>query len=157
MDVAASFELTRDELRRANKAVAGGLWAMMWRAVVFFTVGGIAFLFGVPVLGVLFLLAAFAIAFVTVRAPRIAVKTQADRLCVPCTIRINDEGYELQRAQDFHRYQWSMFQRIQTTEEFWLLYLNKRSAVIVPRRAFEARQQAEIDHLLTNVRSSTAV
>jgi hypothetical protein len=94
---------------------------------------------------------------VAVRAPRIAVKMQAGRLCVPCTVRINDEGYELQRAQDFHRFQWPMFQRIITTEEFWLLYLNKWSAVIVPRRAFDAGQQAEIDDHLATVRSSTSV
>jgi small-conductance mechanosensitive channel len=69
-------------------------------------------------------------------------------LCVPTTVRITDDGYECRTDASTTMMRWSMFSKVTTTEEFWLLYQSGYPAAFLAKAAFDAAQQTHIDGLL---------
>jgi hypothetical protein len=150
MDISVEYQLTREELKRALGAIAGGrlrlaAWILMPLLValgVVNVVTGDAGLGGVLIVyGLIF---APLLTFKVVRTTNL----QAREMCVPSAVRLTSEGYEVQTAQLTAMRQWSSFVKTVATPEFWLLYTNKQCAVIVPKRAFNPAQQTEINNFL---------
>ncbi|NUW33383.1 YcxB family protein [Nonomuraea sp. SMC257] len=87
-------------------------------------------------------------------AIRRVVRRQLAYLCVPTTLRLTSEGYECRTDQYTTTLNWSMFGNIVTTPEFWLFFIGKQCTAFLPRRAFDADQQAALDTFFAARRSS---
>ncbi|MEV1173761.1 YcxB family protein [Nonomuraea sp. NPDC049784] len=159
MDIKASCELTPDEVIRAFKAGSKRRLLFMYLALpLVLTVWGFAsFLFDDPALGVGLIAGAIAFPLVLRFLVRRNITRQLKHFCLPSTIRVTDDGYEHHTDQYNTTMRWSMFERTITGPEFWLFYVNKQCVAFLPRRAFDATQQAEIDKLLAGYRAAEVV
>jgi len=54
----------------------------------------------------------------------------------PCTVTISPEGISKKTEFSQSSFTWSSVERIDTTDDYALVYVNSLSALIVPRRAF---------------------
>ncbi len=151
MDITANYELTPGECRRALRAIGG------WRRILDTWIVTIGVMCGAIYASMRWRHDGFvvtSILFVIVAAPILiwihvrSVRREARRMCVPVTVRLTSEAVEIQVPKIFQTLLWSAFLTTVTTSEFWLLYVKKRYAAIVPRRAFSAAEQAEIDGFL---------
>lgn len=69
-------------------------------------------------------------------------------LCVPATVRVTEDGYEVRTELSTATMRWAMFSRVESTRELWLLYRNRLFVAFLPRAAFDDAQQAGIDNVL---------
>ncbi|WP_433466804.1 YcxB family protein [Spirillospora sp. CA-128828] len=158
MDITVEYQPTADEVVRAFSQGLRRQLAALYAVLVSVLVAGALVLF---VTGNVTM--AIALLVSSVLGPlagnwwlRRRARTQLAFLCVPTTVRVTDDGYECRTDQSTTAMRWSMFSTVVTTPEFWLLFVNKQPAAFLPKSAFDARQQAEIDGFLT-ARKSVAV
>jgi hypothetical protein len=78
----------------------------------------------------------------TVRSRR-SVQAQAVRLCVPTQAVLTDADIKIERTNWRGDVNWTSVRRIRQTKEFFLLYVGKKRAIPIPKRAFAPAQLAE--------------
>lgn len=150
MDITIQYELTPDE---AARALHRGLRRQL-RSVyvvlpaVLVVAGVVCILLDSVILGAGMLVAAVAAPMAGTWAVRRLARRQLAYLCVPTTVRVTGEGYETRTDQSATTMKWSMFSRVETTPEFWLLFIDRQIAAFLPKNAFDAEQQAEIGGFL---------
>lgn len=151
MDITIRYEPAPDEVARAFQRGLRSQLNAIYAVVASVLVAGAAVCFAVGDAGL-----AIALLVGSVLGPlagsfwlRRRVRHQFAFLCVPTTVRITDDGYECHTDTSTTMMRWSMFSKVMTTEEFWLLYQSKYPAAFLPKGAFDAAQQSEIDGLLS--------
>ncbi|WP_431899091.1 YcxB family protein [Nonomuraea sp. bgisy101] len=149
VDFTLSYQPTPDEVsralyqgvRRQLKRVYLALPAVLAASgLVCIVVGGVS-------IGIGMLAGAVVFPFVLSLSIRRIAKRQLTYLCVPTTLQVTDDGYETRTDQSTVTARWSLFGRIESTPEFWLLFVNNQCTGFLPRRAFTGEQQAELDEL----------
>jgi fatty acid desaturase len=77
-------------------------------------------------------------------------------LCVPTTLHLTSDGYEVRTDQSTTTTRWSLFTRVVPTPQFWLFFVNRQFTGFLPRRAFTREQEAELDAFFA-ARQNTAI
>ncbi|WP_214415353.1 YcxB family protein [Sphaerisporangium fuscum] len=151
MDIEVRYQPTPDEVARAlQQGLRRQLKVTYLALPAVLTVSGIVcLLLGTVGMGMGMLAGAIVFPFALNLAIRRTGKRQLTYLCVPTTLRLTDDGYEFHTDRTTSTVQWSMFQRIVSTPEFWLLFVNKQCTGFLPRRAFDTGQQSELDTFFT--------
>lgn len=151
MDITVEYEPAPDEVARAFQRGLRSQLNAIYAVVASVLVAGAVVCFAVGNAGL-----AIALLVGSVLGPlagsfwlRRRVRHQFAFLCVPTTVRITDDGYECRTDVSRTMMRWSMFSKVMTTEEFWLLYQSRYPAAFLPKIAFDAAQQAEISGLLS--------
>lgn len=88
-------------------------------------------------------------------AVRRAVRRRLGYLRRPAIIHVTSDGYEARTDQITVAMRWSMFDRIDSTPDFWLLFVNKRFAACLPKRVFDDEQRRQLESLFA-ARQKTA-
>ena len=144
MNIALSYQLTQDEVRRAVTRIGRGKRTVLWVACAVLLVCGVLLLVGGSVSnGALFTFLGAVYLFILVAGPRVAVRKQAERLCRPTRLALTDAGFEIDTQFERAEISWAAISTVKETGEVFLLHRSKRVANIVPKRAFDPAQLAE--------------
>jgi hypothetical protein len=152
VDFTVEYRPSPDELtrafrrgyRRQRRMLTWGLPAVcLAGAAVCALVGAVAYSVGLVA-------GAIVAPFASEWAYRRLFRRIAGLLCVPATVRVTGDGYEIRTELSTTWVRWAMFGRVESTPEFWLLYGNRLFAAFLPRAAFDEAQQAEIDNILAS-------
>ena len=79
--------------------------------------------------------------YILVRSQR----RQSGRLAVPSTLTLTGETVTLALPTSTVTHQWTTFVRLASAKHFWLFYTTKQCAMIIPKRAFGAEEQEQIE------------
>lgn len=143
MLVTVDFELTHPELRRGLAKILRK--RRVWLAVqmLCFIALGVSFLrTDRPVLGGLLLALAWFYLLTVVTTPYLMASRTFDKLCVPTEMTFTDETYAVVTSMASAEINWRRLVRTEEHAEFFLLYFTRKTAVIVPRRAFSVEDAA---------------
>ncbi|MGH3390873.1 MAG: YcxB family protein [Actinomadura sp.] len=114
-------------------------------SVVLVAGGLVCLLVGVISVGIGMLAAAVVAPLTGPLVIRHLVARRLTYLCVPATVRVTGDGYEVRTEQHTTSMKWSMVNQVVTTPEFWLLYTNKLFMAFLPKAAFDDEQRAELE------------
>lgn len=158
MDISGDYELTRDEFKRAMGAIIGRqrliiIWMM---TPVLAAVGLMRVTSGDAGFGTFLLACGLLCGPSAIWQVARTARLQAPQFCVPTAVRLTNEAYHVKTALYTSIRSWASFLKIRETREFWLLHTHQRFAVIIPKRAFDAAQQREINDFLRGA-STTAM
>lgn len=147
MDFTLSYEPTPSEVGRAcHEGLMRQLKPFYVVLVLVLVAGGvICVLVGVISVGIGMLAAAVVVPLTGPLVIRRLVARRLGFLCVPTTVRVTGDGYEVRTEQHTTSMKWSMVDQVVTTPEFWLLYTNKLFTAYLPKAAFDDEQQAELE------------
>ncbi|MFC1416645.1 YcxB family protein [Streptacidiphilus cavernicola] len=144
MNIALSYQLTPDEVRRALATMARGRRAVLLSACAVVLLSGVLLLVdGAYANGALCSFLGVAYLFLLVLGPRTAVRRQAARLCQATQLVFTDAGFEIDTPFERAQITWAAISMVRETDEAFLLHRTKRMANIVPKRAFAPAQLAE--------------
>ncbi|MFI0483909.1 YcxB family protein [Actinomadura sp. 9N215] len=145
--ITVSYEPTPDEAARAychglNEQLAGP-----YALKALFLIGAAVFCFSVeyPWLGAAMLVLAVAVPLGSAWSLRLRLRKLAVYMCVPTTMRLTADGCEYRTDLTTSTTSWSLFSEIKSTREFWLFYLGGHPATFIPKSAFDAEQQAQVN------------
>ncbi|GAA5041261.1 hypothetical protein HNP84_002390 [Thermocatellispora tengchongensis] len=159
MDIRAEYELSNAELNRAIRLVVGHRKLALFYGVAAFALvaGGLCYgPFDRPLYAAMFLPLGAALAIAaTLLVPMSARQVRA-QVCLPTRAHLTDEHAEFVTDAHTSTIRWPTFVKAVTGPEFWLFYLNRNSAAILPRRAFGPAEQAEIDAFVAGARWSAS-
>ncbi|GLW66084.1 hypothetical protein Arub01_43280 [Actinomadura rubrobrunea] len=88
-------------------------------------------------------------------AVRWVARRQLGYLCRPTTVHVTSDSYEVRTDQSAVTMRWSLFDRIDSTPEFWLLFMNRQFAAFLPKRVFDDEQRRRLESLFA-ARQKTA-
>lgn len=147
VDFTLRYQPTPDEVARAvGQGVKRQLKVAYVALPLVLAVSGlVCVLIDTVAIGVGMLAGAIAFPVVLNLAVRRTAKRQLAYLCVPTTIHVTGDGYECRTDQSATTVRWSLFERIVSTPEFWLFFVNGQWTGFLPRRAFDGAQQTELD------------
>lgn len=150
VDITVKYEPTTDEVVRAfSQGLRRQLTAVYAVLVAVLIVGAsVMFVTNNPAMGIGMLVASVLGPLAGNWWLRKRARQQLSFLCVPTTVRVTDDGYDCRTDESTTTMRWTMFSNVISTPEFWLLFVNKQPAAFLPRAAFDAAQQAEIDGFL---------
>lgn len=150
MDITVKYQPTPDEVARAFQRGLRSQLNAIYAVLVSVLIAGavVCFAVGDAGLGIALLVSSVLGPLAGTWWLRRFVGHQSAFLCVPTTVRITDDGYECRTDASTTMMRWSMFSKVVTTEEFWLLYQSRYPTAFLPKGAFDAAQRAEIDGLL---------
>ncbi|MEV0668420.1 YcxB family protein [Actinomadura luteofluorescens] len=150
MDISVEYQPTQDEVTRAFTEGFKRQLTVLYTVLVIVLLGGAAYRFaaGDPGMGIGALAAAVLSPVVGTWWLRRRARRMLAFLCVPTTVRVTDSGYECLTEESTTAMRWTMFSHVFPTPEFWLLYVNNQPAAFLPKAAFDAAQQSEIDAFL---------
>ncbi|GAA2306831.1 hypothetical protein GCM10010402_78090 [Actinomadura luteofluorescens] len=150
VDISVKYQPTEDEVSRAFTEGFKRQLTVLYAVLVIVLLGGAAYRFaaGDPGMGIGALVAAVLSPLVGTWWLRRRARRMLSFLCVPTTVRVTDSGYDCRTDESTTAMRWTMFSHVYPTPEFWLLYVNDQPAAFLPRAAFDAAQQAEIDAFL---------
>jgi hypothetical protein len=148
MPVTTTYQFRGDEIRRAIRRINPSRFPLLCVIPVLFTASLVLGLLGgdhaTTVWGALGLAAS---GWIFLRY-RKAVAITVSRLTEPVSVVLGDDGYGARTPTMAQTIDWSQFVRVKTTSEFWLLYLSKRNAIVLPKRAFTPEQHVAVEELL---------
>ncbi|MGI5204420.1 YcxB family protein [Spirillospora sp. CA-108201] len=146
MDITVGYEPTPDEVVRAFSQGIRRQLTAVYAILVGVLIAGAAVMFVTHnlAMGIGMLVASVVAPLAGNWWLRKRARKQLSFLCVPTTVRVTDGGYECRTEESTTTMRWTMFSSVVTTQEFWLLFVNKQPAAFLPKAAFDAAQQAEI-------------
>lgn len=150
MDITVRYEPTEDEVVRAFSQGLRRQLTAMYAVLVAVLVAGAAVMFatGNTAMGIGMLVASVLGPLAGNWWLRKRARRTLSFLCVPTTVRVTDDAYECRTEESTTTMRWTMFSNVISTQEFWLLFVNKQPAAFLPKAAFDGPQQAEIDGFL---------
>ncbi|MEV3919664.1 YcxB family protein [Actinomadura coerulea] len=150
MDISVKYQPTKDEVTRAFTQGFKRQLTILYAVLVVVLLGGAAsrFAAGDLEMGIGALVAAVLSPAAGTWWLRRRARRMLAFLCVPTTVRVTDSGYECLTEESTTAMRWTMFSHVYSTPEFWLLYVNNQPAAFLPKAAFDAAQQSEIDAFL---------
>lgn len=150
MDFTIEYCPSPDEVTRAfRRGLRRGIRLASWGLTAVCLAGAaVCVLLGAVASSVGLAAGAVAAPIATAWAYRRLFRRMAALLCVPATLRVTEDGYEVRTELSTTTMRWAMFGRVESTPEFWLLYRNQLFAAFLPRAAFDQAQQAGIDNIL---------
>lgn len=152
MNVSVSYEPTAEELTRGLKRGQRRNRRFLWAISVLALAVAAAMLAadaGEPAAlkgGVLGIGLVFPV-LLTLGTKR-AVARQAPRLCRPTQATFTNEGLSVASDQWSVELAWSAFSSFTETDEFFICRLAKNQMHLIPKRAFDAQQAAEVSAFL---------
>lgn len=151
MSITVQYKLDDSEIVSAIKHITS---IKQRQASLFGYYGGSAALLllsGIQLLqGAGIVLAAFAVgvfALWPVRLRRI-LEVFRPLMALQTKVTVDGNGWQFEDAARAATWKWSAFQKLMTTDEFWLLFVAPRTALIVPKRPFTAEQRTEVEALI---------
>ncbi|SNR47492.1 YcxB family protein [Actinomadura mexicana] len=150
MDITVRYEPTADDVAQAfTQGFRRQLTAVYAVLVAALTVGAtVRFVAGNLTMGVTMLVTAALFPLAGTWWLRRRARKQLSFLCVPTTARVTDTGYDRRTDESTTTMHWAGFSNVLSSPGFWLLYVDGRPAVFLPKAAFDGARQAEIDDLL---------
>ncbi|MEV6212972.1 hypothetical protein [Kitasatospora sp. NPDC051914] len=144
MDITATFTVTPKECRRAARRfplvrflTVLGVLAMLAAALLSVLDGRLQPRYFAPGL-VLLLVSEFGIVRLTARA-------NARLTAEPWTVRLTDEGYEMQTAAGRTTAAWGLHRRMTSSGGFWYLEHANRTVTFLPQRILDGPRRAEAE------------
>ena len=157
VNISLSYQLTQDEIRRALTSMARAKRVLLWViCVLLLLMGGLVLVAGNLGAGLPLLFLGLFYIFLLAVAPRLAIRKQAERLCIPTRLQLTDAGFEIETALERAEIRWVAVNRVRATDAAFLLYRTKRVANVVPKRAFDAAQLAEFSAFSLSYAGRTA-
>lgn len=150
MDITVRYEPTTDEVVHAFSQGFRRQLTILYAVLAAALVVGAAFRFvsGDPAMGIGMLVASVLSPVAGTWWLRRRARRLLSFLCVPTTVRVTDSGYDCRTEESTTTMRWTMFSHVFPTPEFWLLYVNNQPVAFLPRAAFDAAQQSEIEGFL---------
>jgi len=151
MSITAQYKLNDPEVVSAIKHVTA---IKQRQASLFGYYGGSAALLllsGIRLLqGAGIVLAAFAVGVFALWPVRLRRTLEIFRplATLQTKVTVDSNGWRFEDAARTATWKWSAFQKSVTTDEFWLLFVAPRTALIVPKRAFTLEQRTEVEALI---------
>ncbi|MEU6039828.1 YcxB family protein [Actinomadura sp. NPDC047616] len=158
MDFTVDYQPSPDEVTRAlGLGVNRQLRAFrLGLPAVLVLLGGACLLGDGASLGIGMFAGAVVAPFALGWAIRRMARRQVAYLCLPATVHVTSDGYEVRTDQSTTSMRWSLFGRIDSTPEFWLLFINRQFAAFLPKRAFDDDQRRELESLFAARQETTA-
>ncbi|MQY04211.1 YcxB family protein [Actinomadura macrotermitis] len=152
-DFTVSYEPTPDEVARALHQGLKLQLRFLYLAlpVLLVLAGAACLLTGALYLGVGLLALAGAFPLALSWMIQVLAGRQLGHLCAPTTLVVTADGYEYRTEHTATTARWARFDRIVTTQEFWLLFTGGRCTAFLPKRAFTMRQEVELDGLFGRI------
>ena len=157
MNISLSYQLSQDEIRRGLTSMARGRRGVLWVCcVLLLLMGALLMALGSVAVGAPSVPLGALYVFLLSGAPRLAIRKQAARLCLPTRLVLTDTGFEIETTLERGEIRWAAIIRVRETDEAFLLQRSKRLANIVPKRAFDAAQLAEFSAFALSYGGKTA-
>jgi hypothetical protein len=149
MRISASYVLTPDEVKRGVGQIQSKLGLVYaWFIVVGFALIGVAALKPGGVVGPVCIGAAAFWAALIVISRRKALTRSRERLCVPIDVVLSEDGFAAANPTAKQEMKWTAMAKVRETTEFFLLYYNRRVALLIPKRAFGAEDVQRVSQIL---------
>ena len=144
MHITAAYQLSPAEARRGLSRINRRQRRSGALAGTFALLSALNFAEHIAALGVFCIFACAFYGFLSLFSSRMAVRKNASRLCGMRTVTFTEEFLAAETDLSKSKVKWAALFKAEETPEFFLLYVTKRSAVILPKRAFTVEQNAEL-------------
>jgi len=143
MEISAQYEMSPKEVRRGLYSIAPQRQLVLYGAFLLIpiAVGTNWFHRLRPSDAVVIPLLEALMVYILLRSQR----KQAAKLAVSSTLTITDEAVTLALPNSTVTHRWGTFVRLSSAKHHWLFYTTKQCAMLIPKRAFDAEQQAQIE------------
>jgi hypothetical protein len=149
MRVSASYVLTPDEVKRGVGQIQSKQGLLyVWLIAIGFALIGAGHVKPHDVLGPLCIGFAVFWATLIVVGRHKAVARSRGRLCVPVDVVLSDDGFAVANPLGKQEMKWGGMAKVRETSEFFLLYYNRRVALVIPKRAFDTEDLQRVSRIL---------
>jgi hypothetical protein len=143
MEISAQYQMSPKEVRSGMLAIAPvrflAIYVVMLLIPVAFGTNGFRRLRATD--AVVILMVEVVMVYILVRSQR----RQSGRIAVPSTLTLTDETVTLALPTSTVTHRWTTFVRLVSAKHFWLFYTTKQCAMVIPKRAFGAEEQEQIE------------
>lgn len=149
MQITVTYQPSQEELRRSRWQKSGTSSQSLTLGLLLFN-AGIGILLGVVGSPFWYLWSVYCLAMLvlTLVMPGRLIAKYASRLCIPTEATFTPETFAFRTPLGSALYRWEVLERSTEGKDFFFLFVTRRSAAVIPKRAFTSEQIAGLQYIL---------